>query len=505
MPRIASAFDATKAASALKLKPNMKAVVDSFSLQLLAALPKAHEPRSFELTVKTMIQQLQQQSAYLQKMELGFSPIKAYRRRKEVQTIEASIKFIQSCTVGEFETHYQNTKKEFLGFLEKAYIEKIMQSESSFLREIQELLKTDDLSVISLLEEHLENGKFKDEYHQQFNQLLVLMKLKAAYNPNPVVTPHLPQDLSLLHLEGEIEQRRMQASIEGQTELARALKYLAIGCNVSTAKTTSLQEAITKHGKNMQAYKHNDKCRELGGRVVLHCNQAMLPGIGLDSGICYGLSHLWAEQLIKKDSFLGFRGNQEAYIQPTQATAKILQAIPSFNEFIRIDSKIIEKQQSQNGDAEHEHEVNIGSDPKKQFQEFSERVLQEANKNSNSAIFCGYFTESGAHTIALRKRKTPTPQGYLIDYFDANSGWMQFKDDKSFKEFFNYYLNDRNDKSKFKRICYDITTYPCSYNHALGQLSEEAPHPPNDKEQLACLLSWKALNKRHPQKARLMK
>ncbi|HEI6746135.1 TPA: hypothetical protein SJ233_003095, partial [Legionella pneumophila] len=76
---------------------------------------------------------------------------------------------------------------------------------------------------------------------------------------------------------------------------------------------------------------------------------------------------------------------------------------------------------------------------------------------------------------AIHKRTKPTPQGFLIDYFDANSGWMQFKDDESFKTFFIYYLNDRHEKEKLTSIAFENKFYKSSYSHIFDSLSEKAP------------------------------
>lgn len=210
---------------------------------------------------------------------------------------------------------------------------------------------------------YLDNGD-----PEQLAKLIVLMKLKVAHTPNPVVTKNLSQDVSLLQLQGEIEKQRMIAIIDGQEPLARALKYLSIGCTTTAAKTRELQKAIVERGKDLQAYRYQDKCRELGGRIVLHCSQAMLPGMGLKTGMCHGLARHWAEEVIKKDRFMGFRGNQEVYIKPNKPTDKILQAIPSFNEFVRLNPKIYETQQSQKKHIDYED--TLGSEPEKQFEEF---------------------------------------------------------------------------------------------------------------------------------------
>lgn len=315
------------------------------------------------------------------------------------------------------------------------------------------------------------------------------MKLKVEHISNPVVTPNLSQDVSLLQLEGEIEKQRMIAIIDGQEPLAHALKYLSIGCTTTAAKTKELQKIIVQHGTNLQAYRHQDKCRELGGRIVLHCSQAMLPGMGLKSGMCYGLSRHWAKDVIKKDRFMGFRGNQEVSIQPTKATDKILQAIPSFNDFVRLNPKIYETQQSQKEHISLNYEDTVESEPEKQFEKFTDRIMSELNKYGKSVTFVSYTNSNSGHVVAIHKRTKPTPQGFLIDYFDANAGWMQFKDDKSFKEFLTYYLNDRHVKEKLKSIAYETKCYPCSYTHILDELCEKAPQPTPQRQRAQSLSS----------------
>ncbi|WP_325049937.1 hypothetical protein [Legionella anisa] len=281
-------------------------------------------------------------------------------------------------------------------------------------------------------------------------------------------------------MESEIEKERLIAIIDGQEPLARALKYLTIGCTATTAKTEELRMAIVKNGTKLQAYRHQDKCRELGGRVVLHCSQAMLPGMGLEKGMCYGLACRWAEDVIKKDSFMGFRGNQKVFIHPTKATDRILQAIPSFNDFVRFDPKIYETHRSQKEHVDPIYEDNVELNPEKQLEKFTDRVMLELDKYTNAATFVSYYNSKGAgHVVAIHKRTKPTPQGFLIDYFDANSGWMQFKDDESFKKFFIYYLNDRHEKEKLTSIAFENKLYKCSYSHILDELSEKAPqHTP---------------------------
>ncbi|HEM7071616.1 TPA: hypothetical protein U2K26_000466, partial [Legionella pneumophila] len=188
--------------------------------------------------------------------------------------------------------------------------------------------------------------------------------------------------------------------------------------------------------------------------------------------------------VIKKDSFMGFRGNQEVFIQPTKATDRILQAIPSFNEFARLDPKIYETQKSQKTPQIHEVEK-VELNPEKQFEKFTDRIMLDVGMNTNAATFVSYKTKDSGHVVAIHKRTKPTPQGFLIDYFDANSGWMQFKDDESFKQFFIYYLNDRHEKEKLTSIAFENKLYKCSYSHIFDELSEKASQhtPPRRRAQ----------------------
>ncbi|HEM7074392.1 TPA: hypothetical protein U2K26_003335, partial [Legionella pneumophila] len=288
MTLILSALSAVKAANLVKLSPEQKEIVDQYSKKLLRAQYKAHQPRTFELAVKTMKVQLEQLSASLKEINLEKVPSKDNRRREMVQKIENDLKFIENCINGDFVKNYQDLKKGFLQFLQHP-------ESNSVLIKTGELLEKDDASILTYIEDALEYARLDDEDSQQLANLILLMKLKVAHASNPVVISNLPQDVSLLQLEGEIEKQRLIAIIDGQEALARALKYLSIGCTVTTAKTEELREAIVKHGTRLQAYLHQDKCRELGGRVVLHCSQAMLPGMGLDKGMCHGLANHWAE------------------------------------------------------------------------------------------------------------------------------------------------------------------------------------------------------------------
>lgn len=470
MPQIKSALSAIKEANLINLKPKHKTQVEDYAKQLMALQHKAHEPRSFQYTVKLIIQQHQELVTSLQKMEVGFSPFKAYRRRNEVLKTQSALNFIKDCTTGNFAINYQKKNQEFLAFLKHAEFARFLRPGADFLRTIHELLTKDDSSLIYLLEEHLEQGVFKEEYNKQFNELILLMKLKACYNSTPKINSLFQKDYSLLNLENAIEQQRILALIKGQESLARALKYLAMGCQLTTAKTTELQAAVLEHGTKMQAYRHNKQCRELGGRVVLHCNQILIPGIGLENGFCYGLAYQWAEQVIKNDKFMGFRGNHDAFIQPTSGNEKILQVLPSFNDFIRIDARLFKTQETQEGARFHNYKIKIEK-PDQQFQEFSELIIQKANKSENSAVFCAYYTDTGAHVVALRKRKKPNPQGFLIDYFDANSGWMQFKDETSFKTFIIYYLKDRNAKETINHLAL-AQFFPVGYSPIIKKLAE---------------------------------
>lgn len=480
MPEIPNAIAAVIEADLVKLNPEQKKIVDKYSDKLLNVQYKAHQPRTFELTVKTMKEQFEQLSASLKKINLETAPDKDKRRHEMIQKIESDLKFIEICINGDFEKNYQNLKKDFLKFLQHP------ESNSVLLR-TGELLAKDDPSILTYIEYALEDLRLDDEDPQQLANLILLMKLKVAHTPNPVVTPNLSQDVSLLQLQGEIEKQRMIAIIDGQEPLARALKYLSIGCTTTAARTKELQKAIVEHGKNLQAYRHQDKCRELGGRIVLHCSQAMLPGMGLKKGMCHGLARHWAEDVIKKDRFMGFRGNQEVSIQPTKATDKILQAIPSFNDFVRLNPKIYETQQSQEEHVFLNYEDTVGSEPEKQFEEFTDRIMLELDKYGKSATFASYANKNSGHVVAIHKRTKPTPQGFLIDYFDANAGWMQFKDDKSFKEFFTYYLNDRHAKEKLKSIAFETKCYPFSYNDILDKLSEKVPQPTPQRQRAQSL------------------
>ncbi|HAT1919922.1 TPA: hypothetical protein NR353_003301 [Legionella pneumophila] len=469
MPLILSAFSAVKEANLVKLSPKQKEIVDKYSEKLLRAQYKAHQPRTFELAVKTMKVQLEQLSVSLKEINLEKMPDKDNRRREMIQKIENDIKFIENCTKGDFAKNYQDLKKEFLKYLQHP------ESNSS-LDKTGKLLEKDDPFTLAYIEDALEHHYLDSGDPEQLANLFLLMKLKVAYTSSPVVIPSLPQDVSLLQLHGEVEKQRLLAIIDGQEDLARALKYLSIGCTTVTAKTEELREGIIKHGTRLQAYRHQEKCCELGGRVVLHCSQAMLPGMGLEKGMCYGLACRWAEDVIKKDSFMGFRGNQEVFIQPTKATDRILQAIPSFNDLVRFDPKIYETHRSQKEHVDQSYEDNVELNPEKQFEKFTDRIMLEVGKYTNTATFVSYYNSKGAgHVVAIHKRTKPTPQGFLIDYFDANSGWMQFKDDESFKTFFIYYLNDRHEKEKLTSIAFENKFYKSSYSHIFDSLSEKAP------------------------------
>ncbi|HDS3850529.1 Dot/Icm T4SS effector Lem8 [Legionella pneumophila] len=467
MPLILSALSAVKEANLVKLGTEQKEIVEKYSKKLLRAQYKAHQPRTFELAVKTMKAQLEQLSVSLKEINLEKEPNKDNRRLEMIQKIENDIKFIENCTKGDFAKNYQDLKKEFLKYLQDP------ESNSS-LDNTGKLLEKDDPFTLAYIEDALEHHYLDSGDPEQLANLFLLMKLKVAYTSSPVVIPILPQDVSLLQLQGEVEKQRLLAIIDGQEDLARALKYLSIGCTVTTAKTEELRKAIVEKGASMHAYRHQEKCRELGGRVVLHCSQGLLPGMGLDRGMCYGLANHWAKDVIKKDNFMGFRGNQEVFIQPTKATDKILQAIPSFNEFARLDPKIYATQKSQKAPQSREVEE-VELNPDKQFEEFTDRIMLEVGKYSNAATFVSYRTKDSGHVVAIHKRTKPTPQGFLIDYFDANSGWMQFKDDESFKKFFIYYLNNSHEKAKLTSIAFENKLYKCSYSHILDSLSEKAP------------------------------
>ncbi|RUR07832.1 hypothetical protein [Legionella sp. km772] len=345
MPLIKSVFSAIKEINFIQLKPEHRAIVDGYVKQIMAIQHKAHEPRCLEESLKILHEQLGVRLKSLAQMSIGFSPLKAYRRKNAIVKIEARLECLNECLSGDFAALYQKKKDEFLHFLSAAKLRHFLRPGADFLNTLYELLLNDDPLLIALLEDHLEQGVLKDEYSKQFNELILLLRLKASYKPKK--NPSHFSDYSLLELEMDIEKQQALALVNGDKALGRALKYLALGCQLTTIKTTALQAAVLEHGVNMQAYRHNQKCRELGGRVVVHCNQILIPGLGLENGFCYGLSYLWAKQLIKSDKFMGFRGNQEAYIQPTSASAAIVKLIPSFNDLVRIDIELFTIQESQ--------------------------------------------------------------------------------------------------------------------------------------------------------------
>lgn len=213
MPQIPNAIAAVIEADLVKLNPEQKKIIDKYSEKLLNVQYKAHQPRTFELAVKTMKEQLEQLSASLKKINLEMAPDKDKRRHEMIQKIESDLKLIESCINGDFEKNYQNLKKGFLQFLDEA------SSEDSFLKKIRSLLEQDNPSILYLIEYELEYSYCKDKYYQKLSQLILLMKLKVEHISNPVVTPNLSQDVSLLQLEGEIEKQRMIAIIDGQEPL----------------------------------------------------------------------------------------------------------------------------------------------------------------------------------------------------------------------------------------------------------------------------------------------
>ncbi|HHS8451785.1 TPA: Dot/Icm T4SS effector Lem8, partial [Legionella anisa] len=81
----------------VKLSPKQKEIVDKYSEKLLRAQYKAHQPRTFELAVKTMKVQLEQLSVSLKEINLEKMPDKDNRRREMIQKIENDIKFIENC------------------------------------------------------------------------------------------------------------------------------------------------------------------------------------------------------------------------------------------------------------------------------------------------------------------------------------------------------------------------------------------------------------------------
>ncbi|HAT5044604.1 TPA: Dot/Icm T4SS effector Lem8, partial [Legionella pneumophila] len=133
MPQILNALAAVIEADLVKLNPEQKEIVDKYSDKLLNVQYKAHQPRTFELAVKTMKEQLEQLSTSLKKINSEMAPDKDKRRHEMIQKIESDLKLIESCINGDFEKNYQNLKKEFLQFLHEA------DSKDPFLKKIHGL------------------------------------------------------------------------------------------------------------------------------------------------------------------------------------------------------------------------------------------------------------------------------------------------------------------------------------------------------------------------------
>ncbi|WP_325049936.1 hypothetical protein [Legionella anisa] len=191
MTLILSALSAVKEAKLVKLSPEQKEIVDKYSKKLLRAQYKAHQPRTFELAVKTMKVQLEQLSASLKEINLEKMPNKDNRRREMIQKIENDLKFIENCINGDFARNYQDLKKRFLQFLQHP-------ESNSVLIKTGELLEKDDPSILTYIEDAMEYARLDDEDYQQLAKLIWLMKLKVAHTSNPVVISNLPQDVSLL-------------------------------------------------------------------------------------------------------------------------------------------------------------------------------------------------------------------------------------------------------------------------------------------------------------------
>ncbi|HAT9811677.1 TPA: hypothetical protein JBD74_16515, partial [Legionella pneumophila subsp. pneumophila] len=88
MPQIPNAIAAVIEAALVKLNPKQKEIVDNYSDKLLNLQYKAHQPRTFELAVKTMKEQLEKLSASLKKINLEMEPDKDKRRHEIIQKIE---------------------------------------------------------------------------------------------------------------------------------------------------------------------------------------------------------------------------------------------------------------------------------------------------------------------------------------------------------------------------------------------------------------------------------
>ncbi|CEG57504.1 hypothetical protein [Legionella fallonii] len=230
-------------------------------------------------------------------------------------------------------------------------------------------------------------------------------------------------------------------------------------------------EKYNKFAKRMDNL-YNKTTENYHGTIMMPVNQGLEPRIGDSNGECFGYVAKWAAQILKKERPFGLDVNQQRTLQPILFNSLLARKYPEINHLAALTKEISIYQELQ---ASVDKLISRLSGPKTSSEqlainktidyvqnsdyvfytsteEMAQSLVDEAQKDPNKVYNLNVMTYIGGHALGF----------CFIDnkyhFFDSNSGWYRFDNDKDFISWFTYYYKQRGYESYYFNE-YAISSY----------------------------------------------
>lgn len=221
-------------------------------------------------------------------------------------------------------------------------------------------------------------------------------------------------------------------------------------------------EKYNKFAKRMDSL-YKQTVQTYHGTIMCPVIQALEPRIGDSGGECFGYVAKWAAQILKNERPFGIGVNQQQTMQPVPFSSLLARKYPEINHFAALTKEISIYQELQSSVGElvthlsrskDKPRVQVGDefidyDKNSDFEfyssttEMAQALVNQAHSDPNKVYNLNITTYIGGHALGF------CIVGNKYHFFDSNSGWFRFDNDKDFINWFVYYYKQRGYQSYY--------------------------------------------------------
>ncbi len=183
------------------------------------------------------------------------------------------------------------------------------------------------------------------------------------------------------------------------------------------------------------------------GKMVLPAHQTQEYRLGNSSGECFGYVMRWGKSLLEDDAFYGLRADTPTTFQPTQYHFSLVKHHPGLNHLMPLTPEIAYYQALQSNRTQLLQALNSSRTTYRIKKNLWKSSFMPSLKDvAYQLVHCAEKTENGVILLYLNGYLSSHIVGFCkkndqYHFFDANFGWLRWKNSKDFKAWLPFYLH----------------------------------------------------------------